>query len=117
MTDNIESSGRTIPRLYIGTTIPKAEDARVILGADALEEQVQEELIAITDLRKKCMVWAKDRVKQIQFEEAFEEAEAAGGPAGEHVSAAPDEQAHGEAWRSGSARECGCDYGAAPEQV
>ena len=73
MTDNIESSGRTIPRLYIGTTIPKAEDARVILGADALEEQVQEELITITELRKKCMVWAKDRVKQIQFEEAFEE--------------------------------------------
>ena len=73
MTDNIEGSARTIPRAYITTAIPTAANARVILGADALEEQVQEELIVITDLRKKCMVWAKDRVKQVQFEEAFED--------------------------------------------
>ena len=70
ITDNIKGSARTMPRAY--TTQPTAANARVPLGAGAFEGQVKEELIAITDLRKKCMAWAKDRVKQVQFEEAFE---------------------------------------------
>ncbi len=73
MAENTDNLRKTIPRAYITTAIPTVADARVIVGADALEEKVNEELIAITELRKKCMVWAKDKVKQIQFEEAFGE--------------------------------------------
>ena len=73
VSENINGSGRTIPRAYITTAKPNSANARVILGADALEEQVQEELTAMSRLRKECMTWAKDKIKQIQFEEAIKE--------------------------------------------
>ena len=73
VTDKINGSRRTIPRAYITKKEPTATNARVVLGADALEGQVQEELIAMKILRKRCTIFAKDKVKQIQFDEAIGE--------------------------------------------
>ena len=73
VTDKINASRRTIPRACTTKKEPTATNARVVLGADALEGKVQEELIAMKNLRKGCMSFAKDKVKQIQFDEAIGE--------------------------------------------
>ena len=64
------AAARMIARQYITTAKTTASQARTILGVDASENDVEEELKTMLKLRNDCRAWAKDYVKQMQFNEA-----------------------------------------------